>query len=90
MGRLGDMTEIEYLVLFASQIGNAFARAWNISCISSGSKWMAHISWQLYGVVFLISLSLGIKSLMDLDWLGIFLWFIGSGIGQEFAMRLKR
>lgn len=80
---------IEYSILALSQIANSFLRAWNIKTLGSGNKVMAHISWQLYGVSHLVSLSLGIKSVIEFDWIGITIWFVFSGIGQELSFRIK-
>lgn len=83
------MSLFEYLLMAIMQIANALLRAWNIRCISNSNKLMAHLSWQLYGMAFLVSLGLGIKSLAQLDWLGIVIWFASSGIGLEIGMKRK-
>lgn len=78
---------IEYIILFFAMILNALFRSWNIRCIARQDKLMAHVSWMLYGVVFLASVTIGIKSVQEMDWIGIFIWFAGSAIGQELSMR---
>lgn len=80
---------LEYSILLISQVANAYLRSWNIRMISSGNRLLAHLSWQMYGIAFLVSLSLGIRSLVELDWIGIVIWFVGSGLGLEFSMRRK-
>ena len=75
-----------YLILFVSQIGNSYCRSWNIKAISNGKAWEARISWFLYGVMFLSSLSIGIKSVWEYDFIGIIIWFVSSHIGLEFGM----
>lgn len=53
-------------------------------------KMLAHLSWQLYGVVWIVSVSLGIKSVLEIDWFGLLIWFVASGLGQEISMRKKK
>lgn len=81
---------IMYTTLFLSQIGNSYFRSWNIKAISRGYFWQARISWFLYGLMFLVSLSIGIKSMWELDFLGIFIWFLSSHIGLELGMLEKK
>lgn len=75
-----------YIVLFICQLTQAWFRSWNIRSLGIGDKWGARISWFSYGVVWLLSLAIGIKAMMEGDWIGIAIWFIGSMIGQEIAM----
>lgn len=84
------MNITEYIILFTTQILQSCARSWNIRCLASESRLMAHVSWQVYGIVWIASLSLGVKAMMETDWLGIALWFIGSGIGLELGQRMKK
>jgi len=79
-----------YVVLFVAQVAQAWFRSWNIKTLSSGDKWGARFSWLLYGIVWLTAIYIGIKSMMEGDWLGIFIWFAGSMLGQECAMYGKR
>jgi hypothetical protein len=76
----------EYFLIFFSQIGNAFFRGWNISSLSSKHTINARLSWFLFGCTHLISVSLGVKSFIDSDWIGVSVWFLGSMIGQEISM----
>lgn len=84
------MTLIEYILLFATQVANAVCRAWNIRCLASDSKLLAHLSWQLYGIAWLSSVWLGIKSLSAGDLIGVVIWFTASGIGLELGQRMKK
>jgi hypothetical protein len=77
-----------YLVVFLSQIGNAFFRGWNIRSISDHNLINARFSWFLFGCTHLISISLGVRSFMNEDWVGVSVWFLGSMIGQEISMKL--
>lgn len=81
---------IAYVVLFVCQLAQAWFRGWNIRTLSSGDRWGARFSWFLYGVAWLIAIAIGIKSFMEGDWFGVFIWFAGSMLGQEISMMKKK
>ena len=78
---------VMYTALFLSQIGNSYFRSWNIRSLGQGLRWQARISWFLYGLAYLTSISIGIKSLWEFDFFGIGLWFVSSHIGLELGMK---
>jgi hypothetical protein len=84
------MPWVMYTSLFVSQIGNSYFRSWNIRSLGNGLKWQARISWFLYGLMHLVSISIGIKAMWEFDMIGIFIWFLSSHIGLELGMIKKR
>lgn len=81
---------VMYTALFLSQIGFSYFRGWNIRSLSKDNRWGARASWLLYGMCHIVGISIGVKSAIDLDFLGIFIWFSSSMLGQELTMLKKK
>jgi hypothetical protein len=82
-----DNIIIMYVVVFFCQFFTGIVRIWNIGSIGSKNRRTARLSWFLFGCVYLIGTTIGIRSVMEADFIGIAVWFAGSMLGQEFFMR---
>lgn len=79
----------QFIILF-TQVAQVIFRTWNIAAISREKKWIAHISFSLYGITWLVATSHAVKALISLDFLNITIWILGGVIGQEIGLRLKK
>lgn len=77
---------MEYILMVAAQILQAWFRAINIKAIADARKTVAHLSWQAYGITWLTGAAIGIKSALEMDYIGIILWMVSGAIGLEIAM----
>lgn len=81
---------LEYIIMGLCQMSQSFFRSWNIQALSERIVWKAHVSWQLYGMVWIMSLTLGLKSIYAGDPLGIFIFFLSGGIGLHISMMTQK
>ncbi len=81
---------LEYIIMAVTQTCQSWFRGWNIKAISANNKLQAHVAWQLYGLVWIVSLGLGLKAAATLDILGIFIFFFFSGVGLHISMLNKK
>ena len=80
----------EYIFIAITQTCQSLFRGWNISAISQSNVIKAHISWQLYGIVWLSSLALGLKAVTSFDVLGLIIFFFFGGVGLHISMLKKK
>lgn len=81
---------LEYFIMSFCQIFQSLFRSWNIQALADRNIWRSHLTWQLYGVVWIVSLTLGLKTIYSGDPLGIFLFFLSGGIGLHISMIQKK
>lgn len=85
-----QITILEYIIMSMCQIFQSLFRSWNIQAIAEKNIWKSHLTWQLYGIVWIVSLTLGLKTIYEGDPLGIFLFFLSGGVGLHISMIQKK
>jgi hypothetical protein len=82
--------ESQSFIVFLSQIVFVYLRTINVKAISEEKPFMALLSGNAQAITGLISLAIGIYSIIDLNVLPIIAYLLGGSLGIFLAMKSKK
>ena len=82
--------EIQSLIVLFSQVVFVYFRTVNVKAVANGNLAIAVLSGNAIGITGLLSMAIGINSIIDGQLLPVLTYLLGGAIGTYLAMKRKR